>query len=372
MAQSSIGGRAVPLPDAIDEAARLIAKSRRPLVAGLGADIAGARAALRLAAQIGASFDHMHSSWLLRDLDVAREHGVMLTTPGEARLRADVVLAVGAGLAEAGLWHVWPDMAANASAPGAAAARRILRIDAEAGDGVGFEAEAARDGAQINASFVAATLSEALALVRARVAKRPVRLGAARVAEIDAFVAQLRSAAFGVAVWSAGQMNALSLEMLCGLVRDLNAATRFTGLALQPGDNAAGVLQACGWTTGLPMRTSFGRGDADHDPWAFEAGRLMASGEADCAVWISAYGAPAPNWPRKPPLIALCGDGAVFAMPPSVEIRVGRPGVDHAGIDYCARAGTLSAFAAERPTDAPSVAYVLDQLSSALARGAPC
>ena len=80
-----------------------------------------------------------------------------------------------------------------------------------------------------------------------------------------------------------------TIEMLFGLIDDLNAHTRFTGLPLAPGDNAAGVMQACGWMTGFPMRTGFGRGYPEHDPWRFDATRLVESGEADCALWISAY-----------------------------------------------------------------------------------
>ena len=61
-------------------------------------------------------------------------------------------------------------------------------------------------------------------------------------------------------MWSAANLDVLAIEMLCGLVQDLNAQTRFTGLPLAAGDNALGVLQACGWMTGFPMRTGFGRG----------------------------------------------------------------------------------------------------------------
>ena len=89
-----------------------------------------------------------------------------------------------------------------------------------------------------------ASLPGWLAALRARVNGRPVALSGARSGEIDALAAALRSAKFGVAVWSAARLDVLTIEMLCGLVRDLNAKTRFTGLPLAPGDNAAGVLQA--------------------------------------------------------------------------------------------------------------------------------
>ena len=88
MAKAWIDGRPAGLEDALGRAARLLAASRCALVAGLGTDIAGARAAIALADRIGAVVDHMHSDALLRDLAVVREAGLIVTTANEARLRA--------------------------------------------------------------------------------------------------------------------------------------------------------------------------------------------------------------------------------------------------------------------------------------------
>ena len=117
--------------------------------------------------------------------------------------------------------------------------------------------------------------------------------------------------------------------MLNGLVRDLNETTRFSTLPLPPPDNGAGVLAACGWITGFPMRTGFGAGAPLHDPWRFDAERLVASGETDCVLWISAFGAAPPEWPNAMTVIALCEPTAQFAKDPNVRIAIGRPGVDH-------------------------------------------
>src|SRR5512132_2910383 len=100
MTDSFIDGRSVPLADATAEAARLLAASRLPVFAGLGTDIAGARAAVALAERLGGAVDHMHADALLRDLAVMREAGAYVTTPNEARLRGDTLLLVGPGLIE--------------------------------------------------------------------------------------------------------------------------------------------------------------------------------------------------------------------------------------------------------------------------------
>src|SRR5689334_7977182 len=105
MGDARIDGGPVALATAIAEAAKLLAGSRLPVIAGLGADIAGARAAIALAQRIGGVVDHMHSDALMRDVAVMREAGAYVTTPSEARLRGDTLLLVGPGLVEA-----WPGL----------------------------------------------------------------------------------------------------------------------------------------------------------------------------------------------------------------------------------------------------------------------
>src|SRR5262245_40070389 len=96
-----IDGAPAELHTAAATAARLLDASRQPLIAGLGTDVAGARAATALAQRIGAAIDHMNADALLRDLDVLREAGLMLTTPSETRKRADTLLLVGPGASDA-------------------------------------------------------------------------------------------------------------------------------------------------------------------------------------------------------------------------------------------------------------------------------
>jgi formylmethanofuran dehydrogenase subunit B len=137
-------------------------------------------------------------------------------------------------------------------------------------------------------------------------------------------------------------------------------------LPLAPGDNADGVLQVCGWTTGFPMRTGFGRGYAEHDPWRFESARLVAAGEVDCALWISAYQETAPDWVETIPTIALAGPGWRPRRPPRVMIEVGRPGLDHDAVQHVAAIGGIAAITATKPSGAVPAARVLSDILSAL------
>ncbi|MDQ2078738.1 tungsten formylmethanofuran dehydrogenase [Xanthobacteraceae bacterium Astr-EGSB] len=353
-----IDGRPVTRKDAAREAARLLATARQPVIAGLGADIAGVRAVLDLAGRVGAAVDHMHADALLRDVDVMREAGMMVTTPSEARLRADVLLLAGHSLAEA------PDMRARRLDP-ACPAKRIVWLcpPRKLDPGLVPLHSVGRDTGELPAL---------LAVLRARLNGHPVATAARTIKAIDAMVTELKSARFGVAVWSAGELDALAIEMLCTLVGDLNAGTRFTGLPLPPGDNGRGVLEACGWLSGYPMRTGFGRGYPEHDPWRFDASRLAGSRESDCAVWISAYGAEAPAWTRDLPTIALTTPGARFRTPPRVQVEVGTPGIDHDAVQFVPASGTLMPITAARPSEAESVASVIADILAALPESSSC
>lgn len=371
MSRAWIEGKQATIQAATAEAARLLSASRLPVIAGLGTDIAGARAAIALADRIGAAVDHMSARAIFRDLDVRRQTGVMVTTPGEAAVRADVLLLVGVGLVT-----TWPELPARLLA-------KPLRTRRDAQDERRLVWLCpARDGRLIppGTARIQALGSDPedlpvlLAALRARVADRPVGDTSIPLKKIDALVATLRAARFGVAVWSSMDLGSLAIEMLCGLISDLNATTRFSGLPLAPGDNAAGVLQVCGWMTGLPMRTGFGRGYPEHDPWRFDARRLVVSGEADCGLWISAYRRSPPAWDEAIPTIALTAEGTVFRRPPEVHIEVGEPGIDHDAVEYVAEAGALAALVATMPSPKVSVADAIAGIAAALpgAGARPC
>jgi formylmethanofuran dehydrogenase subunit B len=355
MAEAWIRGKSAALDAAIAEAAGLLAASRLPVIAGLGTDVAGARAAIKLAQSVGGVIDHMHSEALLRDLDVMREAGMMLTTPTEARVRADFLLLVGRGLIEA-----WPALPERLFAkrrivwlcPGAAAKpENTYRNMVVVGDNP-FD------------------LPVILAALRAGCAGRPLAHPLLSPSTIDSLVAELKKVHFGVAIWSAAEHDGLTIEMLCGLVADLNKGTRFSGLPLAAADDAAAVQQVAGWMTGFPLRTGFGRGLPEHDPWRFEASRLIDSGEADCALWISAYGARPPIWKRKPPLVALTARPDTPGA--DVTIAVGRPGIDHDAVEHLSSTATLSAVSATKPSAAMSVASVIGKIREALPAARPC
>jgi formylmethanofuran dehydrogenase subunit B len=307
----------------------------------------------------------MHAQPVLRDLEVARSSGIMLTTPTEARVRADTLLIVGPDSGELLADFLQKTIGSPQQSGAEPRERRMLWLCPGPDAAIAKRAMPIRSiGAKVR------DLPALLAALRARTAGRQSGDGPVSAKLLREVSNALKAARFGVAVWSPDALDALAIEMLCGLVNDLNATTRFCTLSLAPLDNARGVMHVCSWMTGLPMRTGFGRGDPRHDPWLFESRRLVASEETDCVLWISAYRGEAPAWLNPRTTIALTGHDARFASPPRIHIAVGRPGRDHDGVQYCSLTGTLTAVAAAEPSGAISVADAITRIAAALPGGA--
>jgi formylmethanofuran dehydrogenase subunit B len=357
-----VDGAAVQLEVAAAAAGRLLAEACLPVIAGLATDAAGARAAIALAEKLRGAYDHIASDILLRDIDVMRQAGRMVTTANDVRLRADCVLFLGAKLIES-----WPDLPnrLKLTAPPRLSevktARKIFWLGPARGE-----------AAEIGATEIAATpaaLPHVLAGLRAAVLERKTRISGAIGHKLTEVAAQLKAAHFGTVVWSSESLDRLTIEMAQGLVVDLNQKTRFSNLPLGPGFNAQGVVQTSGWMTGFPVRTGFGRGYPEHDTWRFDANRMIDAGEADAALWISSYGTEAPQWKRQIPFVALARPQTRLPYPPRVKIEVGSPGQDHDAVEYSREIATFALARAKSPSNVPRVADVIGLIDQTLPKG---
>src|SRR5262245_14336932 len=347
MAEAYVNGQAVPRDAAITAAARLLASSTLPVIAGLAADAAAIRAGLRLARTIGAVVDHAAGVELSRQAEVLARNGTMATTAQEVRRLADVLLRAGPGDGgEAGrlLDYVCAGspkrvISIGVALPKATTAQPMLSLAAE------------------DEHAVAAALALLRATCAGRLAKPPEDY--MQAAEL------LRGARFGAAVYSANRLGTPALEMLLGLAGDLNAGHRFSTVAVPAPANGEAAMQICGWLLGVPLRSRWTAAGASHDPWRYDVRRLVGNRETDAALWIGPLQEP-PEWLAAVPTIVLAGRGFAPARMPEVAISVGRPGIDHPGVLHELETQALRLVAASRPTALPSSAEIVGAIHSAL------
>lgn len=353
-----MGGTAVSMDDAVAEAARLLANSHAPLIAGLATDVDGVLSALTLAERIGATVDHERSDALFRNLAVLRRFGWSTTTLAELRNRCDLVLVVGPDPAAAfpRLWERWvvPEPAFMPDG-----ARSIVFLGGksmpETAQLLGGQIETVDPGG--------ADLATLVARLRTALAGR-----AAAGDAMTELAARLRAARYAVVIWAAGLFQGpqpdMIVEGLVRLIRTVDGTTRCAGLPLSGADNVIGANQASGWRTGFPLRTGFDGGVPTHDPERFDWRRRLQ--DADVTFWISAFRPEMPEFSTNGTVIMLAPPEMAMTPEPALFIPVGTPGIDHAGDVF--RADSVVALHAGMLIDRglPSVAGVIGSILAVL------
>jgi len=362
-----VDGRTVTRQEAVARAAEVLGAAHAPVFV-VAADVAGARAALRLADRLGGIVDHPDSAALFRNQRVVQETGALATTLSEVRNRADLVLIVG------------PDPSSRlprffercidveetlfGDAP---PERRLFRLGpAEADPG------ARRDVAELACAMD--RLPAAIAALSATVrGGRAVPADATGVAQdrLTDLADRLKHARYAVIVWMPAAFDIPGAEavaqMLLELAREVTRVTRCSVLPLGGGGNLFGVNQVCTWQSGYPVRTGFGQGIPEHDPYRFSARRMIEAGEADAVVWISTIGGAAPPVAPDLPLVLLAPQPVEHA---AVYLPVGIPGLDHAGQVFRTDNVVALRLPALRDPVAPDAATILAEIEAALEREA--
>jgi formylmethanofuran dehydrogenase subunit B len=366
-ATARVDGVPATVADAIAAAARRLATWRQPLFAGLGTDIAGARALYRLAARTGAICDHADGAALMVGVRMQQDRGQFTATLAEVRARADLLVCMGT--------------TAVARFPEFFNRCELDRPDGPRPSLVFFGAPvppglpaglAARSMATQGDPF--ADLQQLAALVALQRIEQPR-------AELVALAGQLRTARYAVLVWEPASLpapGALWAELLQRLVATLNRHTRAATLALGGGDGAASVNQVFTWLSGLPLRTRAGPDGLEHEPLRFDAARLLADRAVDGVLWISSF-----DPSRLPPVAATSGLPRIVLGPPGmpeglraqpaaaaeVFIPVATPGLNAAGHLFRTDGIVVVPLTAARDDGLAGVAQVLGRLLERL--GAP-
>ncbi len=364
-----IQGKPASLEEAIHQAATILSQAELPLIAGLATDVAGMREAVLLAERLGAIMDGINSAAALRNILALQESGWITTTLGEVRNRADLLVALGVDI-EA-LFprfferHLWVDgMFVEA------ACREVVYVG-KPPQRPWPESPNRRQPTVLACNEEA--LPEVVAVLRALVNDRPLRVasvGGICIAELKALADKLRDASYSVIAWTAGALNwpqaELTVQMVCEMIQDLNRTTRCAGLPLGGKEGEQTATQVCAWLTGFPTRVSFSRGVPVYDPYLHASDRLLADGEVDALLWISAYNVTRTPPACKVPTIVLGRCGMQFEHPPKVYIPVGVPGIDHAGHTYRMDNVVAIRLCKLRDIGLPSTAQVLHSIYQAL------
>jgi formylmethanofuran dehydrogenase subunit B len=326
------GGQAVPLEHAIDDAAALLRRARRPLVYLAPEVTAEAqRAAVAIADRLGAALDTPTSDIADRIL-AAQRRGRAGATLGEIRQRADLVM----------FWGVDP------------AARYPRYTSRYAVDPVGIQAPEGRKSRTVVAvdvgpcrgpesadERVVLTPTEevdALGAMRAAVCGRAT--GNPSFVRVEELARRMARGRYAVIVHDAepGDLapDADRSEALVALAQALNGPSRCALSSLRAGGNRAGADLVLTWQTGFPMAIDFAPGHPCYRPqdgavaWLrrHEIDAVLVVGSAARLSLAVAAGLGAV------PAVVIGPGASAASFKPAIAIDTGVPGIHESGTAF--------------------------------------
>lgn len=344
-----IDGNPVSMDTACRKAARLLARAKRPLYGGLATDVAGMRAAVRLAERTDGILDHAHSATMQAQLRLLRERGWLATTLGELRHRADLLVLLGTNALSAHP-RFFERIRTRTTAP--ASRTQPLPELVTIGRDLPLPGYAAWHIDVPPGSL--GELAHALTLRIAGHATRTRRIGGVAMQVLDRLARKLARARYTVLAWEPARLTSgtqadLQIHAFCDLVEQLNHGSRAVGLALGGAHGAHTAQAVSTWLSGHPLRIGFQGGLVQADPIRFDWRRVLAGGEADVLVWISAFDGsllPAPELLPADSLPLILLARADRPPPPTakVYIPIGTPGIEHPG-HLCRLDGMVAHYA---------------------------
>ncbi|WP_114809701.1 formylmethanofuran dehydrogenase [Paraburkholderia kururiensis] len=372
-----VDGQDASLDAALSRAATLLGAARRPLFGGLATDVAGARALYTLAAQCGATLDHLHGDALTPATLAFQDRGAFFTTLSEVRARADLIVFFACTPSQR-----YPRFFTRALG-GTSTARELVFV--------GCAPDPAATGlthTQSETLLANADPFDTLAIWSALAnGRRPETLSAeARAAAnaLAALQARIAAARYTVFVYEPAALPhphaALLIEALNRIAKAANLTTRAGCLPLGGDDGALTVNQAVTWLSGLPLRlrvsaaaSQTGGATLDYDPYRYRTETLLAANEADALLWVASFGPH--GWPSAltagVPAVVLghpaLAEAAKARGAATVFIPVATPGIDGTGHLFRVDSSVVVPLAAARGAALPSVHAVATQLHMKLA-----
>ncbi|HYN55215.1 MAG TPA: formylmethanofuran dehydrogenase [Methylotenera sp.] len=364
----SLAGKPTDLKTAIKAVADILDKSNQPLFAGLGTEVQGMRALMRLAEKTGATLDHMHSETTVRNTLALQNGGGQTTTLTEIKNRADVILVIGTDIATSHP-RFFDKLVWNSDSLFDKPSPEVIYLDVAEEKTTAGISPAGKRPTVVNADI--ANLPEIINALNALANGKKLhtdQVAGVAVASLNNILESLKAAQYAVIVWSASSLKfthaELAIQSITRLIVKLNETNRVAGLPLNTGDGDTSVNYTSTWLSGYPTRNRFSNGNPEYDNYQFSSKQQLKN--CDALLWVSTFNAYQP--PQADiPTIVIGHPNMQFDVAPDVFIPVGIPGLDHTGTMFRMDGSVVLPLKKIRNADLPSLSQVIHQIEALLA-----
>ncbi len=287
--QPRVMGKPVSWDEAFKKAASILGKAGSPLFYGLSSTATEAqRKCVALADALGAVVDTT-SSVCHGPTGIAMQNwGEPTCSLGEVLNRADFLLFWGCNPAVAHSRHFvrYSLTPKGRYVPGGRKDRTIVLVD--------IRDTPSSKAADVFLKIRQGSDYEVLTALRALVQGKKLdatEVGGLDRTQLDDLAERMKAARYGVAFFGMGLTMTSGRDLNVGqyfsLVRDLNAFTRFSVVAMRGHGNVAGADAVLTWQTGYPFAVSLAGGVPRYGPGEFTAVDMLARREADAALIVA-------------------------------------------------------------------------------------
>ncbi|HSC70518.1 MAG TPA: formylmethanofuran dehydrogenase subunit B [Candidatus Methylomirabilis sp.] len=298
--EALIRGVPATATEGIEAAARILATARYPVVYGLSdTTVEAQRVAVEIADITGACLDTTTSVCHGPSGIAFQAVGEPTCTLGEIKNRADLVIFWGGNPAESHPRHFskYSVTPKGMFVPNGKKDRYVVLVDVRRTP----SARAANLFLQVKPRKDFELLWALRALVKGVAVDPGIEAETGiPLTTLQALVERMKQAKFGVFLFGMGlsmtRGKLYNAAAILALASDLNRYTRFVAKPMRGHGNVTGADNVVAWSTGYPFGVSFGRGYPRFNPGEFTTVDILARGEADAALIVSAD--PAANFPQ--------------------------------------------------------------------------
>ena len=355
---ASINGKKINITKAISSLSSLLKKSKATLFAGMGTDIKGTKATLKIADKFKCIIDHFSGDSYVKNIKSIQEEGGFFLTLSELKNRSDTIIIIQSSNDE--LPRLFEKYIFSKKTINNLKKRNLVFIGNKAPQFI------YKNKKKFNFNHIKLNSINLLNFISSLRNSVKSDITEIKDKKILSLLKLFKQTNYGSILWSIKELDNSISDLIVTeinlLIQDLNKFTRFAGLSIAGSEHITTVNEVLLWQTGFPIRTSFEQGFPVHDINQFSTKRLIDKKEIELVIWINSFNEKKIIINKKIKTVLIGIPSHPQKKDVDIFIPVGTPGLDHNS--HLLRIDKVVSLPLKkiRNISLPSVDYVLNKM----------
>ena len=353
-----INGQKTNITEAINNLSSLLKKSKSTLFTGMGTDIKGTKATLKIADKFRCIVDHFSGDSYVKNIKSVQEVGGFFLTLSELKNRSDTIIIIQSSNDE--LPRLFERYIFSKNTINDLKKRKVVFIGNKLPKFIYKNKKKLHfDHIKLNSISLLNFISSLRNSINSEISEIKDK-------KIVSLLKLFKQTNYGSILWSVKELDNSISDLIVTeinlLIQDLNKFTRFAGLSLTGSEHILTVNEVLLWQTGFPIRTSFEKGFPVHDIDQFSTKRLIDKKEIELAIWVNSFNEKKIIINKKIKTVLIGIPTHPQKKDVDIFIPVGTPGLDHNS--HLLRIDKVVSLPLKkiRNISLPSVDYVLNKV----------